>query len=600
MATKKGSISALRRLFRWGARTQGPNQFGPGGAAGKRNRQSPYDVYQGQLKTPRDRNKQYDLYEELDEISEIASVLDAYAEDATQYDKEKKASIWIEGKNKKIVDECNMLLKRLEMEEHIEAIARDVAKNGDDFGRLLHFDPTKDPEKARLGVLGIEWHDPRYIERVEDDNGILLGFMDSDKTGAASIAREDMFMPWDFVHFRMRTRKYATMTGANIYGTSLLKNASRPGKQMKMLDDMLAILRLNKTFDKRVYEIDVGDATPEEIPSILRQWQQIFTRANWRDLISGEVSQLYDPLAVDDDIFWPKRKGSESKVTTTPADPNVRDLADVDHKRNQLFGALRAPKGYFGFDESGSTDAQTSISSKDIRFARLVKKLQRAIINGITRICQIHLALREMDTNLENFQVMMVEPSAIEHVHRLEAMQVLIDISERMLLMGDHMALEPVRWRTHILRKVFGFSDTDLKMYFVKELIQKQQDDQGQQQGGQGGGAIPMAPVPPADPNDPAQSGGGAPTKEALNAAVARAIISKKLDEAEVYFPPDPYLTSMDFLPEQESRKRLSETPLPGKIIVGNRIFEKDAEGKYQFKALVIPEDEGEDTEDAK
>jgi hypothetical protein len=461
---------SLRKLFRWGPNTKGPKDAGMSG--GRRSRRSNYDVYNDALKTPRDRTKLYDLYDELDEIPEVASVLDAYAEDATQIDKQRQSSVWIEGKNKEVVDELNKLFKRIEVEEFIEGLARDVSKYGDDFARLIFHDPEQsDDKKTHLGVMGLQWYDPREVERVEEENGVLLGFMETDKLGGNQIRDEDMFNPWDFVHFRIRTRKYISRSGGNVYGTSLLRNASRSGKQYKMIDDMLLVLRMTKSTDKRIYNIDVGNAAPAEIPGILRNYQSIFTRAHWRDYISGEVSELYDPLAMDEDIFWPKRKGSETEVKVIPAEPNISSLADVDHKRNQLFGSLRAPKAHFGFE--GDVDARNTISSQDIRFARLVKKLQRSIINGLVRLCQIHLALREMPTEKENFKVVMLEASAIEHVQRLEADQILIDMAERMVVMGESMALDPIQWRMHILRKIFGFTETDLKKYFRVALVKQ-------------------------------------------------------------------------------------------------------------------------------
>ncbi len=567
------SSSLLRRLFRWGSRTRGPGDMGMGGAMGQpgkpnRTQVGSADYYNSHLKTPAERNKQYDLYDELDDlVPEIATVLDAMAEDSCQFDPEHKASVWVEGKNKEVVNELNMLFRRLEIEEWIEGAHRDLAKQGDDFGRLMFFDPDKDPERAKLGVLGIEWFDPRYIERVEDENGVLLGFLDTNKMGATALQQKDVFMPWDFVHFRLRTRKYATNTGANVYGTSLIKNAARPGKQLHMVDSMLQVMRLTKSTDKRVYEIDVGDASPQEIPGILRSWQQIFTRSSWRDLISGESSQLYDPLAFDEDIFWPKRKGSDTKVDVIPAEPNIRDLEDVKMKRNQLFGAMRAPQTYFGFGDE--VDAERSASSRDVRFARVVKKLQRGGINGLTRLCQIHLALKGMSTDLSNFQVKFQEPSAIEHVHRLEATQVLIDIAERMVAMGESMNLNPVRWRMRILRQVFGFSELDIRTYFQRDLAQHagmNPDDAEKQDPASFAAAMDQFNTGPM---------GMAPDKEKeklLNSAMTNAAMEKALGEREIYIPDDPYLR--DPLPNPARERNL----LPPAFRVAGKLFERDAE----------------------
>lgn len=599
-----GPVQALRRLFKWGPQVRGPQDIAR--PKSKRTRQSPYDMYRDTMRLPRDRAKTYDSYDELDEISEIASVLDAYAEDATQHDKERKASVWVEGPDAKIVAELNMLFQRLEIEQWIEGLARDLAKNGDDFARLRFFDPVRDPDRSRYGIVGIEWVDPRTIERVEDEDGLLLGFMDTAKVGGTQIKAEDLFMPWEFVHWRIRTRKYISKQGSNIYGTSLLRNASRAGKQMKMIDDMLMILRMTKSTDKRIYNIDVGAAAPAEIPSILREYQAIFTRAHWRDLLSDDVSQMYDPLAIDEDIFWPKRSGSETEVKVIPSEPNINNLADVDHKRNQLFGALRAPKMYFGYDDSGQQDARTSVSSQDIRFARITKKLQGAIKLGLSRLAQIHLAFRGMDTNADNFNIMMTEPSSLEHVQRLESMQVLIDIGERMVVMGTSMALDPVSWRTHILRKVFSFSEEEIKKYFHAELVTNAAPELMMPASSED----PQAALPP-DPNQPPQN----PPERLMNAlkkadpkvfevAMKRAIAKKLLAEP-VTREKDPRVEE-SALPvmavdiRTRKPKALDTREQPDQITVGNVVYKWVEDVGYQSVGLVVESatDSGTDEED--
>jgi hypothetical protein len=127
---------------------------------------NPYGAYANTVKPPYERRRKYDIYDEMDELEIISSVLDAYAEDCTQNDREKQASVWIEAENSEVKKILDALFDRLNVQEMIESIIRDTAKYGDDFAEL-------DIEDK---IVGWDWRDPRDIERIENRQGTLVGF----------------------------------------------------------------------------------------------------------------------------------------------------------------------------------------------------------------------------------------------------------------------------------------------------------------------------------------------------------------------------------------------------------------------------------------
>lgn len=423
---------------------------------------NPYEQYYNQMLPPEERRRRYDTYDELDELSDVSTILDAYAEDATQYDREKKASIWIEAKDEQVKAILEEMLKRVDAQGFQEAITRDVAKYGDDFAIL-------NVQKG-VGITGWDWVDPRSIERIENRQGDLLGFEWTERLESLSVALKRgekpqlTFKPWEVLHFRLfRRKRVGKQNFRNIYGTSILAGSTRIGKQVKILDDMLMVRRLVKTFDTRVYKIDTAKSSVAEEIQILKRWKNAMKRKAYVDPANGRLDVPFDPMSWQEDVFWPIREGSDSSVDIIPGQPNVGDIVDIEHFRDKFFGSMRAPKGYFGYE--GDINAKATLASQDMKWGRTVNSLQKAIKNGFYRLCQIELALHEIDPMTTEFTVGMVVPSVLEDLSRLDAMQSLIDIAERLASLGETLGLEETAWRLHILRAVLGLSDEEIERF---------------------------------------------------------------------------------------------------------------------------------------
>lgn len=457
----------LRAIFGWQTTSAPPDKPRKGSKLTQAQMQfgvNPYQAYASAVKPPYDRRRRYDIYDEMDEMEMVSSILDAYAEDCTQFDREKKASAWIEAEDGKVKKILDAMFERVKVEEWVEAECRDVAKYGDDFCEL-DIDDT-------IGITGIDWRDPRDIERIENRQGTLVGFEETKnlKNIIAQVDKGDKkvsytYKPWDIVHFRLYRRKREwKQKYRNIYGTSILAGSERIAKQVKILDDMLMVRRLTKTLDTRVYKIDTARSSVEEEVLILKRWKNALKRKPFIDPSNTQrFDTPFDPFTFQEDLFWPVREGSNSSMDVISGQPNVADIVDVEHFRDKFFGSLRAPKGYFGYE--GDLNAKATLSAQDMKWGRGCNAIQRAVRNGLTRMCQIELALHDIDAMTAKFTVRMVVASVLEDLSRLEAMQTMIDAADRMAGLGETLRLDSDAWREHILKSVLGMTSQEIKKY---------------------------------------------------------------------------------------------------------------------------------------
>ena len=104
------------------------------------------------------------------------------------------------------------------------------------------------------------------------------------------------------------------------------------------------------------------------------------------------------------------------------------DIDDVNYLRDKLFSALKVPKAYLA--QSDAQEDKTTLSQKDIRFARTIQRLQRVVVAELEKICIIHLyTLGYRESDLLSFKLTLNNPSKIAELQELEHMRVKFDVA---------------------------------------------------------------------------------------------------------------------------------------------------------------------------
>lgn len=132
---------------------------------------------------------------------------------------------------------------------------------------------------------------------------------------------------------------------------------------------------------------------------------------------------------------------------------------------NRLFAAIRVPKAYLGFD-TGEITARSSLVSQDIRFARQIKLLQRALIQEVNRLCMIHLALIGVDPTEADFSVHTTPVSYLDEMQRAELFQTKLETAERLARIGVDLNLDRRVWLSYVFGDLLGFAKE-----FVERLL---------------------------------------------------------------------------------------------------------------------------------
>ena len=223
------------------------------------------------------------------------------------------------------------------------------------------------------------------------------------------------------------------------YGTSILLDALPTWKRLRMAEDSLLLARLNKGVLKYVWKIAVGqNQNPESVANLIDSYIDELRRARALDTTTGasNYQDRFNAMASTEDLIIPVW-GETNNVALEKlgGDVDIKWIVDIEELRNQLATALRVPLGLLsGYSKDGQPGGlgQASIERMDIRFARQARRLQRALINMLTRMAQIHLSYQGIDPDLSLFKIQMTETSTAEEEELKAALDKGVDVVDKL------------------------------------------------------------------------------------------------------------------------------------------------------------------------
>lgn len=419
-----------------------------------------WKYYNQQTRRPRDRASRYRNYDRMDQYELIASALDLYAEECFKYDLEHDSTIWVDSDNADVVRVARKLFDRINMEEIGTGIVRKMCKYGDHFEAITHNSETGD-------IIHLKAPPPINVSRVQE-HGKLLGFKPNISGKRAKAAGKKSigikWKPWEIIHFRLPSRERD-----DLYGDSILYPAATAWEQLKMVEDSLVVYRMTKASDRIIYYVDVGNATPEEAYDIVNRWRKAIKKREHLNSNVGDYRTQWNPTSIDADLFWPVREGSNSRIEKLSGTPNISDIVDIEYQRNKLFGSLRIPKGFMGFEDSqGVFSGESTLSSQSVRFASTIKAIRKAFLSGIRRLVAIQLVYKGIDPEdpKNAFKVGMAPVSYLDELMRSKVYQLRMDMVQTVMNIGTQtQVLDEKRWLTWALRTFLRLSDDDIQMF---------------------------------------------------------------------------------------------------------------------------------------
>lgn len=414
------------------------------------------------------RMQRYKDYEQMDETGEISLALDLYADEVSLVDSERKHTIIIRAKTRRIKKELEeFFFNTLLWDKHCRSAARYLCKFGCCPSEIV-------PNKNRDGISSLRFLNVYNFTRLETKFGDLVGFFYHDEYTTTPT----FLHPWQVGHMRLTSfeNKFSP------YGQSILEGGRKAHKQLRLMEDAALIYRITRGPEKRIFKIPIGTIPAKEVPEYMQAVARMHQRQRFYNPTTGTFDERYSPLTYEDDYYLPRRAdGTGPEVDTLKGGDNLSDIADIEYFKKKMVAPLKIPFSRVGIGEGSGEANEKSLSQTHAEFAKAVRWVQNEIAYGLTKIALVHLALRGYTMeDMRGFDLSLSSTSAMEELYRIETWQT------RANVMSD---LKDIGW---FPKKWIVTHFTDLTPDELEDLeeMEEQQAGGDDMMGGGGGGAL--------------------------------------------------------------------------------------------------------------
>jgi hypothetical protein len=440
----------------------------PGGLEFKKSAYDPYKHLGAAFFNQQSRMERYLDFDQMEYSPELHSALDIYADEMTTSNEFRKL-LTINCPNEEIRFTLeNLYHNILNIDFNLFGWCRTMCKYGDYF---LYLD--LDDETGVKNVIGLP---AKEIERLEGEDKTNPNYVQFQWNSGGLT-----FENWQIAHFRiLGNDKHAP------YGTSILDPARRIWRQLTLLEDAMMAYRIVRAPDRRVFYIDTGNISPEDVEQYMQKVMTQMKRNQVVDADTGRVDLRYNPMSVEEDYWVPVRGNTNTRIENLPGGTYTGDIDDVKYLRDKLFSAIKIPASYLSStDEAGGED-KTTLAQKDIRFARTIQRLQRSIITELEKIGMIHLfTLGFRGPDLISFNLTLNNPSKISELQELEHWRTKFEVASS--------ATEGFFSKRWIFEKLFNLSHEEINRIQREKFYDKKYDtslEGAAEEGGVGGAAF--------------------------------------------------------------------------------------------------------------
>jgi intein/homing endonuclease len=226
--------------------------------------------------------------------------------------------------------------------------------------------------------------------------------------------------------------------------------------------------------ERRIFYIDIGGLPSFKAEAFINRMKDQFRKKkmthNMNNSTTGAsaVDERWHAPAVDEDIWIPVRQNSTTRIDTLPGAQNLGEIDDTVYFRTKLFAALNFPPNYFYSQDANAT--RITLSANDVKFAKLIERLQAYMEYGYKEIAIRHLKLIGYPENtFEDIKIKMTPPSDWRELSRAEVITNRINNANS--LKGSQLLSD-----YDILTKWMKYPEDEAKEMIARMKIQKLED----------------------------------------------------------------------------------------------------------------------------
>ena len=453
--------------------------------------------YNSVMKRPTTFEAMLQLWEEMAGWDLMAAALVEIVDEATQTDANSPGTIWYQCNDRDFEEELNDMLIRIGAEAVLPSQVWHIAGVGNHFEKL-EYAPNE-------GVIGMSFVHPMDMRRYWlERNRKCIGFrwlghkpnkedvfvMPDNETPVERVQMvngqhtEDLWYPWDFLHFRRMYRMRVSEHGEPVFA-----EADGIYKKLRLAIDQMVVHRAQVQPDRYAINIDVQEQPPIEQMKTVQRWRQqlrsklafgqVASNSNELNSPSDFVS-YYNALALDTVLYLAQPKGFSNAIEKLPGTPDVPDVYDIELLTDLFYSIIGMPRSWFGGQKDQSTaPSGKALLAQDIRFLRKIKSIRRPLIDTYTWLGYFHAALKRKDIRQLEIKAVMPQIAGLEEQMKMELLKMQAEVLDVLADVMEKYNLPKEAWVETIFKRYMHLPDEVVNVFLTSlpgEIEQQQQE----------------------------------------------------------------------------------------------------------------------------
>ena len=262
-------------------------------------------------------------------------------------------------------------------------------------------------EKPREGIQELRYIDPRRIRKIREPvKKKQVGLINQKNPEVPAYEEYYLYNPGGLAGAAYTQGIKISCDSICYVNSGLLDNRNRmtlshlhkaikPLNQVRMLEDAVAIYRLSRAPERRIFYIDVGNLPKIKAEQYMRDMMVRHKNRLVYDASTGEVRDDRKFMTMLEDFWLPRREGQRgTEITTLPGGQNLGQMDDVHYFLKKLYKALNVPISRIENDQAFNMGRANEITRDEIKFAKFVARLRHRFSKMFSTLLEIQLALK--------------------------------------------------------------------------------------------------------------------------------------------------------------------------------------------------------------
>jgi len=296
----------------------------------------------------------------------------------------------------KVYSEFNQIMKML-----------DFSNKGSDIFRRWYIDSKVfyykkiDKNDLRKGIIELVPVDPikiKKIRKIEKDKSYntLSGpfspiksieeyyvYTDTDKDSAFPTTASG----WKITPDSVAYSHSGIIDSATRRVVGYLQKAVRPLNLLRQIEDAVAIYRISRAPERRIFYVDVGNLPKQKAEQYLREIMNRYRNKIIYDPATGQIKDERNHQSMLEDFWMPRREGGRgTEISTLDGGQNLGQMEDVLYLQQKLFRALGVPLSRMMGESGFNMGRSAEITRDEVRFNKFIDRLRH-------RFCSLFLDL---------------------------------------------------------------------------------------------------------------------------------------------------------------------------------------------------------------